>query len=57
MTRKRLPIHLGEILREELLKPYQITSQKLVQEIKVDPEKIKAIVEERENIDAGLSYR
>lgn len=51
------PIHPGEILREELLKPYRITSQKLAQEIKVDKEKIKAIVEEKEAIDADLSYR
>ena len=58
MTRKKLPlIHPGEILREELLKPYRITNKKLAQEIKVEEEKIKEVVEERENIDADLSYR
>ena len=58
MTRKKLPpIHPGEILREELLKPYRITSQKLAQEIKVEEEKVKEVVEEKGNIDADLSYR
>jgi len=55
--KKIKPIHPGEILREELLKPYRISSKKLAQEIKVEEKKIKAVVEERENIDAGLSYR
>ena len=58
MTRKKLPpIHPGEILREELLKPYKITPQQLAQSIKVDQLKIQAIIEEKANIDADLSYR
>ncbi|CAI2175648.1 4156_t:CDS:2 [Funneliformis geosporum] len=56
--RKKLPpIHPGEILREELLKPYCLTSLKLAQSIKVDQQKIQAVIEEKGNIDADLSYR
>jgi len=58
MTRKKLkPIHPGEILREELLKPYRITSKKLAQEIKVEEQKVKEIIQEKRDIDADLSYR
>ena len=56
--RKKLPpIHPGEILREELLKPYKITPQQLAQEIKINIQRIKKIVAEKSNIDANLSYR
>jgi len=58
MKPKKLPpIHPGEVLREELLKPYKITPQQLAQEIKTDEKRIKEVVEERGNIDADLSYR
>jgi len=58
MKRKKLPpIHPGEILREELLKPYHLTPRKLAQNIKADQQKIQAIIEEKANIDADLSYR
>jgi addiction module HigA family antidote len=42
MTRKKLsPIHPGEILREELLIPLNISPEELAQELKVPKEQIK----------------
>ncbi|MCE8164001.1 MAG: HigA family addiction module antidote protein [Candidatus Moeniiplasma glomeromycotorum] len=58
MAKKKLPpIHPGEILREELLKPYRISSKKLAQEIKVEEKTIQEIIKEQKDINADLSYR
>ncbi len=51
------PIHPGEILREELLKTYQITTQELAQSIKVEENIVKEIVKEQRDITPELSYR
>jgi antitoxin HigA-1 len=51
------PIHPGEILREELLKPHKITPQQLAQSIKVEEKIIKELVQEKRDITPELSYR
>jgi len=51
------PIHPGEILREELLKTYQITPQQLAKNIKVEENIVKEIVKEKRDITPELSYR
>jgi len=51
------PIHPGEILREELLKTYQITPQQLAKSIKVEENIVKEIVKEQQDITPELSYR
>ncbi|CAG8820551.1 7115_t:CDS:2, partial [Racocetra persica] len=51
------PIHPGEILREELLKTYQITPQQLAQSIKVEENIVKEIVAEKRDITPEISYR
>ncbi|CAH1766989.1 12807_t:CDS:2 [Entrophospora sp. SA101] len=51
------PIHPGEILREELLKTYQITPQQLAQSIKVKDNIIEELVKEQRDITPELSYR
>ena len=51
------PIHPGEILREELLKTYQITSQQLARSIKVEENIVKEIVTEKRDITPEISYR
>jgi antitoxin HigA-1 len=51
------PIHPGEILREELLKTYQITPQQLAQSIQVESQIIEELVNEQRNISPELSYR
>lgn len=51
------PIHPGEILREELLKPYKLTSKQLAESIKVEEKIIKEIIQEKRDITAEISYR
>ena len=51
------PIHPGEILREELLKTYQITPRQLAKSIKVEENIVKEIVKEQQNITPEISYR
>ncbi|KLL02892.1 MAG: antitoxin, XRE family [Mycoplasmataceae bacterium CE_OT135] len=51
------PIHPGEILREELLKPYQITPQQLAQSIQVESQVIEELINEQRDITPELSYR
>jgi plasmid maintenance system antidote protein VapI len=42
MTRKKLsPIHPGEILREELLVPFNISPEELAKQIKLSKEQVK----------------
>jgi len=59
MTRdERLkPIHPGEILREELLIPLNITGEKLAQELRVEKEIIEEIVDEKRNITPEIALR
>ena len=51
------PIHPGEILREELLKTYKLTPQRLAQSIKVEENIVKEIVKEQRDITPEMSYR
>ena len=51
------PIHPGEILREELLKTYQITPQQLAQSIQVESKIIEELINEQRDITPELSYR
>ena len=51
------PIHPGEILREELLKTYQITPQQLAQSIQVEEKAVKELINEQRDITPELSYR
>jgi addiction module HigA family antidote len=51
------PIHPGEILREELLKTYQITPHQLAQSIQVEKNIIEELINEQRNITPELSYR
>jgi addiction module HigA family antidote len=54
MTRKRLlePIHPGEILLEEFMKPMDININRLAREIHVSPGRISAIVNGKRAITA-----
>ncbi|MEG7978914.1 MAG: HigA family addiction module antitoxin [Mollicutes bacterium UO1] len=59
MTRdeKLKPIHPGEILREELLIPLNISGGKLAQELKVDKEIIAEIIAEKRSITPDIALR
>jgi len=54
---KIIIIHPGETLREELLKPYGITAEQLAQAIKVSPEIVKELIEEKRDLDKDLAAR
>ncbi|CAG8794969.1 3467_t:CDS:2, partial [Dentiscutata erythropus] len=58
MPRKKLsPIHPGEILRERLLVPRDISPQELAAALKVPKEQIKWVCEERADITPDLAAR
>jgi len=55
--KKLAPIHPGEILREELLIPRDISPQELADALKVPKEQIKWVCEERADITPDLAAR
>ncbi|MCZ8188814.1 MAG: HigA family addiction module antitoxin [Microcystis sp. LE19-338.1B] len=59
MTEKKLlaPIHPGEILLEEFLKPMEISQERLAEDINVPIEQIKGIIEEKRGITADIALR
>ncbi|CAG8787441.1 2242_t:CDS:2 [Racocetra persica] len=48
---------LGEILREELLIPLNISGEKLAQELKVDKKIVEEIIGEKRNITPDIALR
>jgi len=57
-SEKKYPlIHPGEILREELMAPYNLSAERLAQELRVDQQVIKELMAERGNITADLATR
>lgn len=58
MRMKRLPpIHPGEILREEFLKPMRLSQYRLAQDISVPPRRINEIVHRKRSITADTALR
>lgn len=55
--RKISPIHPGEILNEEFLKPLGITQYRLAKDIAVSPRRINEIVHETRAITADTALR
>jgi addiction module HigA family antidote len=51
------PIHPGEILREEFLKPMNITSENLAKKLKISTEIINNIIEQKQPITADIALR
>lgn len=51
------PIHPGEVLLEEFLKPMQISINKLAREIDVPPGRISQIVNGKRSITADTALR
>lgn len=56
-TGKLKPIHPGEVLREEFLKPFGIGEESLAKNIGVATETIRRIVAENENVTAETALR
>ena len=58
MTQKKLsPIHPGEILEEEFLKPMGISQYRLAKDISVPPRRINEIVHGKRSITADTALR
>ena len=57
MSKKLSPIHPGEILREEFMKPFGLSSNALARALNVTPARINEIVRERRGISADTALR
>jgi addiction module HigA family antidote len=57
MKNKLPPIHPGEILLEEFLKPMEITQYRLAKDIHVPPRRINEIVHGKRAISANTALR
>jgi antitoxin HigA-1 len=58
MNKERLnPVHPGEILMEEFLKPMEISQNKLARAIGVPPRRINEIVLEKRSVSADTALR
>jgi antitoxin HigA-1 len=57
MARKLKPIHPGEQLREEFMKPYGLSMNKLAMDLPVPVTRIAKIVKERRGITADTAFR
>ena len=58
MTKDKLnPVHPGEILMEEFLKPMGISQNKLARSIGVPPRRINEIVLEKRSVSADTALR
>ena len=55
--RKLKPVHPGEILMEEFLKPMELTQNRLAQELGVPPRRINEIVLGKRGITADTALR
>jgi antitoxin HigA-1 len=57
MAKKLKPIHPGEQLREEFMKPYGLSMNKLAMDLHVPVTRIAEIVAERRGITADTAFR
>ncbi|CAG8678396.1 9377_t:CDS:2, partial [Paraglomus brasilianum] len=51
------PIHPGEIIREEFMLPLHLTSEKLAQDIKLAPQEVEAVIQEKKDLNMDLICR
>jgi addiction module HigA family antidote len=57
MRKKLKPIHPGEILREEFMKPHALSQNCLARALGVSPRRINEIVHEKRGISAETALR
>ena len=57
MARKSPPIHPGEILLEEFLKPLKLSQYRLAKDISVPPRRINEIIHGKRAISADTALR
>jgi addiction module HigA family antidote len=56
-TKKLMPIHPGEILREDFMKPRDLSQNALARALNVPPRRINEIVMEKRSITADTALR
>jgi addiction module HigA family antidote len=56
-TKKLAPIHPGEILREEFMKPHGLSQNALARALGIPPRRINEIVQEKRSITADTALR
>ena len=57
MNKKLKPVHPGEMLREEYMKPYGLSMNKLAMDLRVPTTRIAEIVGERRGITPDTALR
>jgi antitoxin HigA-1 len=57
MAKKLKPVHPGEILSEDFMKPYGLSMNKLALELRVPVTRIADIVAERRGVTPGTALR
>jgi addiction module HigA family antidote len=57
MAKKLKPVHPGEILREEFMKPLRLSMNKLALDLRVPVTRIADIINERRGITADTALR
>jgi len=57
MTRKLKPVHPGEILREEFMKPLDLSMNRLALDLRVPVTRIAEIVHERRGVSTDTALR
>ncbi len=56
-SKKGKPVHPGEILREEFMKPLKLSQYRLAKDIHVPPRRINEIVQEKRSVTADTALR
>jgi len=54
---ERKPVHPGEVLREDFLKPYRLTAPQLAHYLHVSPATIRKILREQARLTPNLALR
>jgi addiction module HigA family antidote len=57
MTKKPKPVHPGEVLAEDFMKPHKLSMNKLALDLRVPVTRIADIVAERRGISPGTALR
>ena len=57
MTKKHTPVHPGEILQEEFLKPANLSQYRLAKDIYIPPRRINEIVFGKRSVSADTALR
>lgn len=57
MKQVAIVVHPGEVLREDFLLPLKLTPEKLAKSIKIKPQVIQELIEEKRDLDKDLATR